>query len=133
MTKSQIEQFKRKLEARREDALRFLGRLGDETRSLDADSPQDIGDYSVATLSKESLIQQSSERWRLVRAIDAALQRIRRGTFGTCVGCGDEIHFRRLSALPWSEYCIACQELREEENRGGVAVTQASWHRVHAE
>lgn len=122
MTKSEAEQFRKKLESNREDALRFLGRLANETRNLDADFPRDSGDYSVATLSKESLIQQSSERRRLVRTIDAALRRIGQGTFGICAGYGGEIRSRRIDALPWTEYCIECQEIREQEGeRGGPA------------
>ncbi|MGA8867359.1 MAG: TraR/DksA family transcriptional regulator [Candidatus Sulfotelmatobacter sp.] len=127
MTKTEIEQFRRKLESNRADALRFLARLASEARSLDADIPQDSGDYSVATLSKESLIQQSSERRRLVRTIDDALQRIRQGTFGVCAGCGDEIHSKRLTALPWTEYCIDCQEmLKQGEQLNGFAETHRS-------
>jgi DnaK suppressor protein len=127
MTKSAIGQYRKKLEMSREGAFRFLGRLGDEARSLEADFPQDIGDYSVATLSKESLMQQSSECRRLVRTIDAAVQRIRQGTYGICTGCGEEIHARRLDALPWTEYCIACQEMLEQEKgRDGLALTQRS-------
>lgn len=116
MTKSEIEQFRRKLESSRDDVIRFLSQLGNETRSLDADRGQDSGDLSVANLSKEFLIQQSSERKRLVRTIDAALRRISEGTFGMCAECGDEIHSMRLEAFPWSEYCIDCQEMREQQS-----------------
>jgi DnaK suppressor protein len=121
MTKSAIEQYRKKLESSRESALRFLGRLGNEARSVDADLPQDSGDYSVSTLSKEFLMQQGSERRRLVRNIDAALQRIREGSFGICAGCEEEISPRRLNAVPWTEFCINCQEMREREKESAVS------------
>jgi len=39
-----------------------------------------------------------------------ALGRLREGTFGDCMHCGQEIGEKRLEALPWTPYCIACQE-----------------------
>lgn len=126
MTKSVIEQYRKRLESNRESAVRFLERLGDERRSLDGDLPQDVGDHSVSTLSKEFLMRQSSEQRRMVRNIDAALQRIRQGSFGVCARCGEEIPARRLSALPWTEYCIACQEALEQEEREDLALAYRS-------
>ena len=41
--------------------------------------------------------------------VDAALQRLDDGTFGTCQRCGREIAPERLEALPWAAYCIDCQ------------------------
>lgn len=37
-----------------------------------------------------------------------ALQRIERGTYGTCVECGRKIDDERLTALPATEYCLEC-------------------------
>ena len=41
--------------------------------------------------------------------VDAALARIRAGSFGTCANCGREIAEARLEALPWAAHCIDCQ------------------------
>jgi len=49
----------------------------------------------------------------LLRAIDSALGRIADGTFGDCINCAQEINAKRLEALPWTRYCITCQELLE--------------------
>ena len=49
--------------------------------------------------------------------IEAALQRIREGTYGVCVACGDDIQCGRLEALPWTQHCLPCQETVE---RGGT-------------
>ena len=40
----------------------------------------------------------------------SALNRIHRGTFGTCIDCELDIGRKRLAAVPWAESCIACQE-----------------------
>ncbi|MGA8110580.1 MAG: TraR/DksA family transcriptional regulator, partial [Acidobacteriaceae bacterium] len=39
-----------------------------------------------------------------------ALERIREGSFGECLHCGRTIGEKRLDALPWTPYCIDCQE-----------------------
>jgi len=42
-------------------------------------------------------------------AVNAALARIRAGTYGRCVACDEPIPAERLSALPEAARCIECQ------------------------
>ncbi|MGZ4868693.1 MAG: TraR/DksA family transcriptional regulator, partial [Candidatus Angelobacter sp.] len=51
---------------------------------------------------------------QLLAMVETALQRIRDGAFGECVSCGNEINAKRLEAVPWTRYCIACQEKVEK-------------------
>jgi DnaK suppressor protein len=131
MKSAQVQQFKRKLEAQREEASRLLHRMGDESRSMDVDVPQDSGDLSINTISKEFLFQQESQRRGMVRRIEAALTRIEEGTFGVCIECGEDIATRRLEALPWSDLCIHCQEQREQFNGARIG-SSASELQEHA-
>jgi len=114
MRSTQLKQFRQRLEAQRADAYRLLHRLGDESRSLGDDSPQDSGDQSISTVSKEFLFQQGSQRLGIVRRIEAALHRMDNGTFGLCTECDEPISPRRLDALPWTDLCLHCQEAREQ-------------------
>jgi DnaK suppressor protein len=41
--------------------------------------------------------------------VEAALQRLDDGTFGTCRECGQAIAEERMEALPWAALCISCQ------------------------
>lgn len=41
-------------------------------------------------------------------SVDAALERIRIGTFGACTRCGSPIGVDRLRARPTAELCIGC-------------------------
>jgi len=109
MNVAQIQRFCHYLEMHREEALRSLTRLEEETRSLDSYYPQDVGDRCITTLSKESLFQRTSGRRGFLRLIEAALARIRLGAFGVCVQCGDDIDLRRLEAVPWTQHCLRCQ------------------------
>lgn len=115
MERKDTEQLRQKLEFQRQEILHFLSRIEDESRLLDLDSPQDITDRCVISVSKGSLFERSSQRRTILRLIEAALRRIGNGSFGVCVGCGDGIRNQRLQALPWTQFCLRCQEALEEE------------------
>ena len=78
------------------------------------DSPADHGTDAYCQDLALSLVQGEHET---IQAIDAALLRIDRGTFGRCDICHKVIPKKRLSALPWARLCLACQE--EEDGLGG--------------
>ncbi len=46
--------------------------------------------------------------------VEAALQRIKDGSYGKCALCGKDISTARLEALPHAELCIDCQKLEEK-------------------
>lgn len=41
-------------------------------------------------------------------AFREALRRIKDGTYGTCLACGEGILFARLWVVPETRYCMAC-------------------------
>ncbi len=54
---------------------------------------------------------------RELTEIDAALQRINEGRFGTCQACGGPMGLQRLRAIPEARFCMGCsgQGLSEAE------------------
>jgi len=114
MTKKEFKELKERLEKQLHEVQGFLGRLGQETRELELDVPQDSADRSVASLSQETLFEQASQRRQQLRRIEGALRRMDEGSFGTCQVCEREIARRRLEALPWTQYCLDCQEMIEQ-------------------
>lgn len=54
---------------------------------------------------------------KLLRKIDAALQRIDDGSYGYCAETGEEIGLRRLEARPVATLCVEAQERRELAER----------------
>ena len=72
-------------------------------------------------------IQAATERYMAIRIVDgesillrqvrAALQRVRDGSFGVCIGCESVINPRRLAAVPWTAHCIQCQEAADSNRR----------------
>ncbi len=136
MNKAEIAQFQKKLEIQRQEGMRFLKQIEEEARSLEVDAAQDPADQCVTSISRESLFEQSSQRRTSLRLIEAALRRTENGTFGECAGCGGEIPLRRLHALPWTQFCLRCQEAIEQEvdsrlTGGSFAVPLApAWRRT---
>ena len=47
---------------------------------------------------------------KILQAIDEALMRIEKGSFGICKDCGEPIAEARLNAIPWTRVCITCKE-----------------------
>src|SRR3954454_18723083 len=47
---------------------------------------------------------------KILQAIEEALRRIDKGTYGVCRDCGEEIAAPRLNAIPWTRVCITCKE-----------------------
>ncbi len=54
--------------------------------------------------------------------VDAALERIRIGTFGRCEVCGMPIQPARLEAIPWVRTRVECQRLLEHGPHGAEPV-----------
>jgi DnaK suppressor protein len=129
MTKHELTQLRKRLEQWHADVLRKLTALEREGRGLQQEYPEDIGERAVTSLSKELLFQQATQNRQLLRSIEAAIERIGLGTFGTCVGCGNEIGGKRLEAMPFTAYCRDCQESLEREQ---VSVGRDGPHRQRA-
>ncbi len=47
---------------------------------------------------------------KILQAIEEALWRIEKGTYGVCRDCGELIAPARLNAIPWTRVCITCKE-----------------------
>ena len=57
---------------------------------------------------------------RLLRQVRTALQRMRDGSFGTCLDCERAISPKRLAVLPWASRCIRCQEAADGDWQEGT-------------
>jgi DnaK suppressor protein len=57
---------------------------------------------------------------RELAAIDAALNRMRDGRYGTCESCEEPIPVARLQALPYATLCIECQRDEEQSGHGSA-------------
>ena len=57
--------------------------------------------------------------------IDAALQRLEKGTYGICERCVEPIPWERLETLPMSRLCTSCQYVAESGRSNSLHRGQA--------
>jgi DnaK suppressor protein len=81
-----------------------------EGRQAIAEDSLDVADQAVLSYQKELIFSQGTEGHTQLSLVRVALERLREGTFGECMHCGKAIGDKRLEALPWTPYCIECQE-----------------------
>ena len=112
MEKVQIAKFEAILTKKREELRRSQA---NEERHEAHDFGRDEGDRANFSQSKEMAFLQRAQERGLLALVEAALARIRDGSFGSCLNCEQEIGLNRLNAVPWSRYCITCQELIVEK------------------
>jgi len=91
------------------------GSLDDEVDEISDGSDTHVGDSATATLGREIDYTLGENSEQVLAEINAALQRIEAGTYGTCGVCGKEIAPERLEAYPWASLCI--DDARKAERR----------------
>ena len=75
--------------------------------------PTHPADDDVEGLDSEIAIAQNEEL--LLEQVDAALARMRAGTYGVCEQCGCTIDVQCLEAIPYASRCIACARGQRKE------------------
>ena len=81
---------------------------------------RDSGDESNAALQADSEHAELFRHSDALSEVDAALGRIRDGSFGTCADCGREISIERLRAYPAAVRCVDCQTRFEKQHTGSM-------------
>ncbi len=109
MTLEHFTQVKAKLLSLRAELLREVNEAYASCRELGQDGVADIGDMSANTYNRDVLLNLGETQRQQIREIDAALERISEGHYGTCMNCGEAIDQRRLEVRPFSRYCIECK------------------------
>lgn len=74
------------------------------------DSSADLFDQIQRASERDMAIGNLERESKRLREVQTALGRIHQGTYGICLDCEEEISIKRLTAVPWTESCIACQE-----------------------
>jgi DnaK suppressor protein len=103
------------LQWRKEVAAKISATLQNEQDAAEA-SPDWIDVASRHTQSETTRVNREHSIG-IIREIDAALQRIRLGTYGFCIDTGEEIGLKRLNAMPIARYSIFAQEEREQRRK----------------
>jgi DnaK suppressor protein len=106
MTKTEVNRLRAVLTARIAELERF-------TRHRDGIAVERSADQldEIQAASQRALVVCNIEReFNQLQNARAALRRIQEGSFGICQECDQDIHPKRLAAVPWATFCIRCQE-----------------------
>jgi DnaK suppressor protein len=106
MIETDLNQFRAVLTARVVELERFTRNRDGITVERSADQLEEVQAASQRALAVCNLDREFSQ----LRDARAALRRIGEGSFGTCQACDEDIHPKRLAAVPWATFCIRCQE-----------------------
>jgi len=117
LTSAQITGFATLLEGRlatlQENVRQELLKSDSEQYVQLADRVHDLGEQSVATLLADVNLAIIDLHIKEIRDVEAALIRIRTGTYGRCIDCGEEIEEGRLRTYPTAKRCRNCQTTHE--------------------
>ena len=113
-TKREIEKFRRMLEEKKTILSAELAKARSAEEETTEESTQDIADKAVSSYTREFLYSLTDVERTVILQIDEALNRIDAGVYGTCDNCGVVMSDKRLTAVPWTPYCVDCQELSEK-------------------
>ena len=89
----------------RGEALRPFGAESENGAGLASVHDADLGSRAAAGDLALELLAPESE---VLAEVNAALDRVRLGTFGLCETCSKPIGLARLTALPYARRCIRC-------------------------
>ena len=109
-----LDKYRKRLTEHREEILDLYEsdvRAGQESTDEGTD---DIVDRANNSYNRELMFSLSDNERTQLLAVDAALERIEEGGYGTCAACGRPIGEKRLEAVPWARYCVSCQERAEQ-------------------
>ena len=113
MDKRKTKSYRDRLLARRESLFSQVTEAEMSSRERDLEATQDPADMAANAYTKELLISMSANDRKLLQLIDEALERVEGGEYGECVNCGEPVSEKRLDAVPWTRYCLKCQDMQE--------------------
>ncbi len=115
LTRKEKHDYRKSLLLQKERILKKLSQFHNESMEIESDIAQDVADKAESSYTKEFLLSLSDAERNQLGLIDEALRRLKSKEFGICQMCGKAIGKKRIAALPWTPYCIDCQQKKEEE------------------
>ena len=116
MNERQLEYFKQKLNAWKEDILRESR----ETLShlqMETENHPDVADRASSETDRALELRTRDRQRKLISKIDDALRRIEDNSYGYCEETGEPIGLARLDARPIATLSLEAQERHERRER----------------
>ena len=109
--------FKQKLTEWKNEIIRSNSQALYSGNLVDNVSSPDIVDQASSYTEKNVEMRTVNRQIKLNSKIDAALKRLKDGTYGFCEETGEPIGLKRLIARPIATLCIAAQEKHERDEK----------------
>ena len=123
MTKSELNKYRNILEAKQAELVQLVRNRDGIAIEKSPDALDEVQHAAERELAIRNLDRESN----LLRNVKGALARVADGSYGICLHCEEEIKPKRLDAVPWTKYCIRCQEAadrHEFETESGETLDQ---------
>ena len=112
MEQAQLEQVRKELEGERASVRAELERYGADPDSEKVDPLEGIddnfADSAAATAERSEILAFIESARERLAEVNAALEKMEAGTYGTCERCGEPIAVERLEVRPLSVRCVRC-------------------------
>jgi len=125
--KKELQNYKKKLLAKKEELLTELQRL--DKASLHETAQEGSGNLSgyvthIADVATDSYEQEKNLNFMdnvesTLSEVEKAMEKIGRKNFGKCEKCGEDILSKRLKAEPFASLCMECKTAEEERRSVG--------------
>ena len=109
--------FKQKLTKWKNDIIKTNSQALYSSNLVDNASSPNIVDQASSYTEKSVEMRTVNRQIKLISKIDAALKRLKNGTYGFCEETGEPIGLKRLIARPIATLSIAAQEKHEREEK----------------
>lgn len=114
MEQNIIEILAQQLRKQRRHHLEEFRKAEEYLASIAAERETELEEHAQEEQSARVLAYLDDRTLQAIHEVDAALERILRGVYGICEGCGHYIAVGRLEALPASRRCTECEERNEK-------------------
>jgi len=117
MTMCKLNKYRSVLEAKQAELVRLVRNRDGIAIEKSSDAFDEVQQATERELAMRNLDRDSN----LLRNVRGARRRIEKGCFGVCLHCEEDISPKRLAAVPWTAFCIQCQEIADRSQGESAA------------
>jgi DnaK suppressor protein len=114
LSTEQISELRQRMLEEREAVLSRVRARVELATPLENHYPDEM-DEASSNQELALLFRLADKEQKLIKEIDAALDRIEDGSYGLCQGTGEPIGYRRLLVRPWARFSVQYKEALERE------------------
>lgn len=103
-------ELKGQLVERRSELMKDLHIEAREFEKIASPMKADLADFATDMRERETSHYIAEMKWREIRQIEKALNKMGEGVYDRCESCGSKIPIARLRVLPSATLCVTCQE-----------------------